>query len=140
MTTAIIGIGHIGGPLARHLVNGGERVVVAARDDREAANFAQQLGKLATAAPVRKAISDADVVVFAVVLDTIKELIAENIDVLGGKVVVDPSNPIKPDGKGGFPRTLPDGQSSGALLARQLPTGAHFVKAFGTLTAESLAS
>src|SRR5713226_1772490 len=139
MTTAIIGIGHIGGPLARHRVNGGERVVVAARDDREAANFAQQLGKLATAAPVRKAISDADVVVFAVVLDTIKELIAENIDVLG-KVVVDPSNPIKPDGKGGFPRTLPDGQSSGAFLARQLPTDAHLVKAFGTLTAESLAS
>jgi len=140
MTTAIIGIGHIGGPLARHLVNGGERVVVAARDEGQAAKFAQQLGNLATAAPVRKAISDADVVVFAVVLDTIKELIATHIDVLAGKVVVDPSNPIKPDGKGGFARTLPDGQSSGALLARQLPTGGHFVKAFGTLTAESLAT
>jgi 8-hydroxy-5-deazaflavin:NADPH oxidoreductase len=140
MTTAIIGIGRIGGPLARHLVNGGERVVVAARDDGQAANFAQQLGNLASAAPVKKAISGADVVVFAVVLDTIKQLIATHVDALDGKIVVDPSNPIKPDGKGGFARTLPDGQSSGALLARQLPTTAHFVKAFGTLTAESLAT
>lgn len=30
LTTAIIGIGHIGGSLARHLVDGGESVVLAA--------------------------------------------------------------------------------------------------------------
>jgi predicted dinucleotide-binding enzyme len=28
---------------------------------------------------------------------------------LAGKVVIDPSNPIGPDGNGGFTRTLPDG-------------------------------
>ena len=32
MTTAIIGVGQIGKPLAEHLVAGGERVVLAARD------------------------------------------------------------------------------------------------------------
>ena len=32
MTTAIIGVGQIGKPLAEHLVAGGEPVVLAARD------------------------------------------------------------------------------------------------------------
>ena len=36
-------------------------------------------------------------------------------------------------------RTLPDGQSQGALVAAMLPAGAHYVKAFGTLAAGSLA-
>ena len=54
--------------------------------------------------------------------------------------MVDPSNPIAQDTDGGFVRTLPDGQSSGSVVAELLPAKAHFVKAFGTLGAESLAS
>ena len=33
MTTAIIGVGNIGRALARHLVRGGEPVVLAAKDE-----------------------------------------------------------------------------------------------------------
>ena len=47
MTTAIIGVGGIGGALARHLVGGGEPVVLAATDVPHAAALAQQLGELA---------------------------------------------------------------------------------------------
>ena len=36
MTTAIIGVGNIGKSVARHLVDGGERVVLAARDEQNA--------------------------------------------------------------------------------------------------------
>ena len=36
MTTAIIGLGNIGKSVARHLVDGGERVVLAARDEQNA--------------------------------------------------------------------------------------------------------
>ena len=54
--------------------------------------------------------------------------------------MVDPSNPVAQDTNGGFVRTLPDGQSSGVVVAGLLPAEAHFVKAFGTLGAESLAS
>src|SRR6266571_5127131 len=95
MTTAIIGTGNIGGQVARHLVSGGERVVLAARDESHAAALADELGPLASAAPVRQAIEQADTVVLAVWLDTTKDLIAQNGDVLRDKVVVDPSNPIK---------------------------------------------
>ena len=54
--------------------------------------------------------------------------------------MVDPSNPVAQDTNGGFVRTLPDDQSSGSVVTGLLPAEAHFVKAFGTLGAESLAS
>src|SRR5438445_689424 len=71
-----------------------------------------------------------------------KELIQiqTHAGVLDGKVVVDPSNPITSDGKGGFVRTLPDGVSSGSVIAGLLPSGARYAKAFGTLSADALAS
>src|SRR5256714_12686532 len=140
MATAIIGIGNIGGPLARHLVRGGEPVVLAAKDEANAAALAQELGGLARAASVEEAIAEADAVVFAVWLDTIKELTSKDTDLLEGKVVVDPSNPIGVDENGQMTRTLPDDQSAGPVVAAMLPTGAHYVKAFGTLAADSLAS
>jgi 8-hydroxy-5-deazaflavin:NADPH oxidoreductase len=140
MTTAVIGTGNIGGQVARHLVSGGEHVVLAAHDASHAAALADELGPLASAAPVRQAIEEADAVVLALWLDTTKELIAENADVLHGKVVVDPSNPVKADGNGGMARTLPDGESAGSVVAGLLPGDAHFVKAFGSLGAEALAS
>jgi predicted dinucleotide-binding enzyme len=140
MTTAIIGVGNIGKSVARHLVDGGERVVLVARDESNATALANELGELASATSVEKAITDAEVVVFAVWLDTLKELIAQHAGLLRGKVVVDPSNPVAQDTDGGFVRTLPDGQSSGAVVAGLLPAEAPFVKAFGTLGAASLAS
>jgi predicted dinucleotide-binding enzyme len=140
MTTAIIGTGNIGGQVARHLVAGGERVVLAARDVSHAAALANELGPLASAASVPQAIAGADVVVLAVWLDTTKQLIAENGDLLNRKVVVDPSNPIQLDTNGGFTRTLPEGQSAASVIAELLPTDAHLVKAFGTLGADALAS
>jgi predicted dinucleotide-binding enzyme len=50
------------------------------------------------------------------------------------------ANPFAPDGKGGFKKTISAEQFSGQLLAALLPAGGRLVKAFGTLTAESLAS
>src|SRR4051812_18529130 len=94
MSTAIIGVGRIGSALARDLVGGGERVVLAARDESHARELADELGESATAAPVEEAIAGADVVVLAVWFDTMQELIREDAYRLEGKVVVDPSNPM----------------------------------------------
>jgi hypothetical protein len=140
MATAIIGTGNIGGALARDLVRGGEPVVLAAKDEANAAALAQELGDLARAASVEDAIAGADAVVFAVWLDTIKELLANDARLLDNKVVVDPSNPLGFDENGQMIRTLPEGQSSGSVVAALLPAGAHYVKAFGTLGADALAS
>src|SRR5213078_359876 len=140
MATAIIGIGNIGGALARNLVRGGEPVVLAAKDEAHPATLAQELGDLARAASVEEAIAEAEAVVLAVWLDTIKELAAKDADLLDGKVVVDPSNPIGVDETGQMTRTLPEGQSAGSVVAALLPAGTHYVKAFGTLAADALAS
>ncbi len=140
MTTAIIGVGNIGGALARHLVHGGEQVILAAREESNAAALAGELAPLASAATVQEAIEAADVVVFAVWFDTLKQLIAEHAGLLDGKVLADPSNPIGFTADGAPFRTLPEGQSQGSLVAAMLPAGAHYVKAFGTLIADGLAN
>jgi len=140
MATAIIGTGNIGGTLARHLVRGGEPVVLASKDEANAATLAQDLGELARSASVEEAIEEADAVVFAVWLDTTKELIARDARLLENKVVVDPSNPLGFDESGQMIRTLPEGQSAGSVVAVPLPPGAHYVKAFGTLAADALAT
>jgi predicted dinucleotide-binding enzyme len=140
MTTAIIGVGNIGGALARHLVHGGEQVILAAREESNAAALAGELAPLASAATVQEAIEAADVVVFAVWFDTLKQLLAEYAGLLDGKVLADPSNPIGFTADGAPFRTLPEGQSQGSLVAAMLPAGAHYVKAFGTLSAGGLAN
>jgi predicted dinucleotide-binding enzyme len=136
VSTAIIGVGNIGRAVAGHLVAGGEPVVLAATDPPQ--TLATELGDLASAATVSDAIKAADVIVFAVWFDIMKSLIEQHGPALAGKVVVDPSNPIAVNDKGDFSRTLPEGVSAGSVIAALLPEGAHFVKAFGTLSAGSL--
>jgi predicted dinucleotide-binding enzyme len=140
MATAIIGVGRIGSAVAKELAGGGEQVILASRSASDSAAAAETLGGSARSASVRDAIADAESVVFAVWFPVEKELVEQHADLLVGKVVIDPSNPVEADCNGEFHRTLADGVSSGAEIAAALPPGAHFVKAFGTLAAETLES
>jgi predicted dinucleotide-binding enzyme len=140
MTTAIIGVGNIGSAVARHLVAGDELVVLAAKDQSNAETLARELEPRASAASVEDAIAGADAVVFALWLDALQDVIRRNAQRLEGKVVIDPSNPLGFGDNGQMIRTLPDGQSSGSIVASLLPADAHYVKAFGTLAADSLAN
>jgi predicted dinucleotide-binding enzyme len=140
LTTAIIGVGNIGSTLARQLVGGDEPVIVAAKDEAHAEALANKLGPLARAASVEEAIASADAVVFAVWLDTTRQLIARHASLLENKIVVDPSNPVGFDADGQMSRTLPADQSAAAVVAALLPASAHYAKAFGTLSAPALTS
>jgi predicted dinucleotide-binding enzyme len=140
MTTAIIGVGNLGSTVARHLVAGDEPVVLAAQDEAHAEAQANELGPHASAASVQEAIAGSDVVVLATWLDQTRELVPAQTGLLENKVVVDPSNPIGFDANGQMIRTLPEGQSSGSVVAGLLPASAHYVKAFGTLGADQLAT
>jgi 8-hydroxy-5-deazaflavin:NADPH oxidoreductase len=55
-------------------------------------------------------------------------------------VIVDPTNPIGPDDSSGFQKIIGEQEPSGQILAGLLPTGARLVKAFGTLSAPTLAA
>jgi len=140
MTTSIIGVGNLGGTVARHLAAGGEPVVLAALDEANAQSLADELGPNASAASVEEAIAGADVVVLATWLDQTKDLVPARARLLEDKVVVDPSNPIGFDENGQMFRTLPAGESAGSIVAGLLPESAHYVKAFGTLGADQLAT
>ena len=140
MATAIIGVGNIGSAVAEHLVAGDELVVLAAKEQADAEAVAQRLGPRASAASVEDAIAGASAVVLALWLDALRDVLPRNAQGLAGKVVVDPSNPLGFDETGQMIRTLPEGQSSASIVASLLPASAHYVKAFGTLAADSLAS
>jgi hypothetical protein len=138
MKTAIIGLGNIGKQVALNLIAGGQPVIVADHGPAKGQEFAKGSNGKARAASVAVAIEEGDIVIFAVYFDAIKGLLAEYRSKLAGKILVDPSNPIAPDGSGGFKKIIPLDQSAGQILAGLIPEGAKLVKAFGTLGAGSL--
>src|ERR1700730_17820146 len=105
MNTAIIGTGNIGSRLAKNLALGGEDIILADRTLAKAQKLASELDGRGTAMSISDAIKKADIIIFAVYFDAIKALIAQYRSDLAGKIIVDPSNPIAPDGKGGFKKT-----------------------------------
>ena len=139
-TVAIVGTGNIGGTLAAEFAAGGQDFLLAGRDLEAVRKIAADLGEHAVAVSVDEAVERAGVLVLAVWLDAFEELIAEYGERLAGKVIIDPSNPVGPDGAGGYRKVIPEQESSGQILAGLLPAGARLVKAFGTLSAPTLAA
>ena len=139
-TVAIIGTGTIGSTLAGHFAAGGQNFLLADRDQDKARKIAANLGGDAEAASIDEAVERADVLVVALWLDAFQQFIAQYGARLAGKVIVDPSNPVGPDGAGGYRKVIGEQDSSGQILAGLLPAGARLVKAFGTLSAPTLAA
>ncbi len=139
-TVAIIGTGNIGSRLAANFAAGGQDFLLAGRDQEVARKLASDLDGHAEAVSVDEAIERADVLVFAVWFDAFKQLIAQYGERLADKVIVDPSNPVGPDGAGGYRKVIGEQESSGQILAGLLPAEARLVKAFGTLSADSLSA
>jgi predicted dinucleotide-binding enzyme len=139
-TVAIIGTGNIGGRLAAAFAAGGQDFLLAGRDIDATRKLAADLGGHAEAVSVDEAVERAGVLVPAVWFDVFKELIAQYGGRLAGKVIIDPTNPVGPDGKGGFAKIIGAQESAGEILAGLLPAGARLVKAFGTLSADTLSA
>jgi predicted dinucleotide-binding enzyme len=139
-TVAIIGTGNIGTRLAVNLAAGGQDFLLAGRDQDAARELASDLDGHAEVVSVDEAVERAGVLVIAVWFDDFKQLVAQYGERLAGKVIIDPTNPVGPDGKGGYRKFIGAQESSGQILAGLLPAGARLVKAFGTLSAGSLSA
>ncbi|WP_276484088.1 NADPH-dependent F420 reductase [Paraflavitalea pollutisoli] len=137
---AVIGLGNIGAAVATNLVKGNRAIIVADRNEQKRNELAAKLGSLATPLDIPQAIGAADVIVLAVWFDVIKELLNTYSMALEGKIIVDPSNPIAPDEKGGFKKIIGEKESAGEIIANLLPKGAKLAKALGTLGAGSLST
>lgn len=136
---AVIGLGNLGTAVATNLVKGNRAVIVADRTIEKAKALSQKLGNLAQPMDIASAIREADIIVFAVWFNAIKELLVQYKTELEGKIIVDPSNPIAPDEKGGFKKIIGDKESAGEIIAELLPKNAKLAKALGTLGVASLA-
>jgi predicted dinucleotide-binding enzyme len=137
MTTAIIGTGGIGSVIARHLAAGGETLRLSSADTASARKLAAEIGRASVgAADNRDALLGADVVVLALRFGVLKGVIAEIAGSLTDKIVVVPSNPVGIDAHGNLARLLPEGQSSGEVVAGWLPAVARLAMAFGTMSAD----
>ncbi len=139
-TVAIIGTGNIGGTLAADFAAGGLDFLLAGRDQETARKIASGLDGHAEAVSVDEAVDRAGVLVIAVWLPDFEQLIAQYGPRLAGKVIVDPTNPVGPDADGTYRKVIGEQESSGQILAGLLPAGARLVKAFGTLSAPTLAA
>ena len=141
MTTAIIGTGGIGSAIARLLGSGGETLRLSSADPESARKLAAQIGPAAfVAADNGDALQGANAVVLALRFTVLKGVLDEISDTLTDKLVVVPSNPLTTDAQGNVVRVLPEGQSSGEVVAGWLPKGVRLAMAFGTMSADLLES
>ncbi len=137
MTTAIIGTGGIGSAIARQLAAGGETLQLSSADKESARKLAAAIGGAAVVAlDNRSALQGADAVLLALRFSVLKDVIDEIADALGDTSLVVPSNPVGLDAQGKVVRLLPEGQSSGQVVAGWLPIGTRFAIAFGTMSAD----
>ncbi|RYC68883.1 MULTISPECIES: NADPH-dependent F420 reductase [Spirosoma] len=139
LNVAIIGLRVIGRTLAINLTKGFRTVMLASRDYTAAQNLANELGKFAQPKEISAAVKEADIIVLAIWFDAVGEFLQQYATQLKGKIIIDSSNPIAPDPKGGFIKIIGETESAGQINASLLPKGAKLAKAFGTLGAASLA-
>src|SRR6266496_599542 len=135
---AVIGLGNIGTAVATNLIKANRSVIVADRKIEKANKLSEKLGNLAQSKEISVAIKEADIIVLAICFDGIKAFFKTYATELEGKIIVDPSNPIAPDEKGGFKKIIDKNQSAGEILSSLLPKDAELAKALGTLGVASL--
>lgn len=129
MKVAIIGAGNVGGAIAHGAARAGHSVSIAATHPEHAQDLASQVGGTA-AQSAAEASQDADVVVLAVPYGAVSDVVKALRDAANGKVVIDATNPLKPDGSG-----LAVSDRSGAEEIQDRLAGARVVKAFNTVFA-----
>jgi 8-hydroxy-5-deazaflavin:NADPH oxidoreductase len=130
MKIAIIGTGNVGRALGTSLSRAGHDVTLAARDVDKAKQVAWEVGAQAAATPAQAA-EGAEVIVLAVPGVAAEAVVSELSGRASGKVVVDATNPIKPDYSG----LATESGTSGAERFAALLGDARVVKAFNTVLA-----
>jgi predicted dinucleotide-binding enzyme len=98
MKIAIIGAGNVGGALGRGWTAAGHEVVFGVRDpkDPKVVELLEGAKGRARAATLREAAGAGDVIVFATPWSATRDAVSATGS-LSGKIVIDATNPLKPD-------------------------------------------
>ncbi len=135
-TVAMIGTGNVGAALGRRFAENGHKIVYGSRDPSAAdvRELVAATGNGAVATTQADAAAQADIVILAIPWSAAEGVVRALPD-LRGKIVVDPTNPrvMASDGFADYPI-----EDSNAERIARLAPGAHVVKAFSTLGAETM--
>lgn len=142
MRVTIIGPGNMGRGIATRLLAGGHAVTLVGRDRAQAEALAAELrpgaeggASIAAASGPEEAIPGSEVVVLALPYAANLAMARQVAPLVGGKVVVDISNPLNES----FDGLVTTGDTSAAETIRaELPADAPLVKAFNTTFAGTL--
>lgn len=126
----VIGSGRIGGTLGGVWVKAGHEVMFSSLDIEHDKKLAASLGANARAGTPREAAAFGDVLLIAVPYSALPAVGKDLGNLLKGKIVVDPSNPIV--ARDGETATWARGKGAGLASAELLP-GARIVRAFNAI-------
>ncbi len=135
---AVIGLGNIGKAVAGNLAKSKREFFVADRNPEKAKELSSGWGSKARPGTISEAVKNAQIVILAIPFEAVEGFLKQYSADLTSKIIVDPTNPIAPDEKGGFKKMIADHASAGEINSKFLPENAHLVKALGTLGAASL--
>ncbi|MCW0953740.1 NAD(P)-binding domain-containing protein [Weissella ceti] len=141
MKISVIGFGNIGSAVVNNLLNNGSdhEIYLANRSFDKIQKFADAHGDNVHAVSEEEAVKQGDVLILTMWMVQQLDFINRYYEQLGNKIVIDPSNPVGYNSQGESRRTLPEGLSSGEVIRFNLPEGVGYIKAFGTMGADSLA-
>lgn len=131
----IVGSGRIGGTLGELWLKAGHEIMFSSLDLEHDKTLAARLGGKARAGTPKEAAAFGDVLLIAVPYSALPQVGRDLADLLKGKVVLDPSNPIP--GRDGEIATWARGKGAGLASAELLP-GARVVRAFNAIGAARL--
>jgi NADPH-dependent F420 reductase len=135
-TVALIGTGNVGAALGQRFAQNGHTIFYGSRDpaSAEVRELVAATGHGAVALTQAEAAARADIIVLAVPWRAAEDVV-RTLPALTGKILVDPTNPRVMAGDGFADYPIED--SNAERIARLAP-GAHVVKAFNTLGAETM--
>ena len=135
-TVALIGTGNVGAALGQRFALRGHQIVYGSRDPAAAdvRELVATTGHGAVAVSPAEAAARSDIIVLAVPWSAAEDIVRA-LGELTGKIIVDPTNPrvMASDGFADYPI-----EDSNAERIARLAPGAHVVKAFSTLGAETM--
>jgi 8-hydroxy-5-deazaflavin:NADPH oxidoreductase len=133
MNIGILGSGHIGGTLGRHLAKAGHMIFFSSRHPEKLQELAEEVGNGAKAGTPEEAAKFGEVLVLAIPWRNKEGL--PNPDLFKGKVVIDTMNPYS-----AFGRVMDLGESTSSEEVAKVLPGARLVKAFNTMSSGDLRS
>jgi 8-hydroxy-5-deazaflavin:NADPH oxidoreductase len=135
MEIAIIGAGDVGGTLGRLWAKKGHQIMFGVRNlqSHNVLNLIRSIDSGVKVGSIGEAASFADVIVLAIPWMAVEETIKSAGD-LSGKILIDPTNPIKADLTG----LMIESSTSAAEEIAKWAKGSKVVKAFNSIGAKAL--